>query len=235
MKSQLGSCALAAILLATLATQVRGHGIHFDIRLDGSDLTSTAQVEYTHPDSLFSPSPTAAPVRLRSAGGFYPVFGSIPAGTAFTVEAAGSSTHPLAMYYWNGGALVPSPVNVVMNRTGIGAFSETVSASDTLKPLTTLSAFSGVEGNHSAINLDLGLADPLGLYVFGFRVSAPGYTKSDTFWGIANNGITDPLALEQGIEAIRAAVPEPSSLSLGITGLLALSAAAIRRCWIKSA
>jgi MYXO-CTERM domain-containing protein len=69
----------------------------------------------------------------------------------------------------------------------------------------------------------LPLDAPIGLYVIGFQLSGAGFGRSETFWGIANNGVSEEAAV-RGIAAITSAVPEPSTVVLGAFGLLGLLA-----------
>lgn len=221
---------LSLVLVASALAvpgDVLAHGVPLSISIDGSGrLFSELGVTYDHHDSALAPFPSGAPTVMRGTIGFYPKFGVVPAGTVLTVDATGSPAHPAALLFWGGGSVEPAPTNLSLTRSGI---SMDISPNDTFVAGGALPAYDGLEGGHSSFTASIPIDAPIGLYGVGFQVSSPGYETSETFWAILNNGVTDPAAIEQGLAAITAAVPEPSSLALAISALLAGLAASIRR------
>lgn len=210
------------MLFACVGRMAAAHGIPLTVEVNAANqLYSTELVTFDAEEGTFAPSPAAAPVALTTAAGFYPVFGgNIPAGTVLTVNASGSAAHPAALVYWDGANVLPSPHDVGISRS---SFNITVQPGDDFVAGGALSAYSGLEGGHSAVTLSLPLDAPVGLYGVGFQVSSPGYETSETFWAIANNG-ADPSQFDAGVAAIAAAVPEPSAIALGLAGCVALVA-----------
>jgi hypothetical protein len=208
------------ILLFSMASNTSGHGIPLSVDATGQgQLFAPALLTYDPHESQILPFPADAPSILRGTAGFYPVFGGgIPAGTALVVDAAGSPQHAQAALFWNGGAVLPSPVTIGLTRTGVNF---QVGPSDTFVAGGALSAYNGQPGGHSSLTLTLPLDAPIGLYALGFQVSAPGFERSQTFWGVANNGVSDDAAA-RGLAVIARAVPEPSGLALAGVGLVAL-------------
>lgn len=224
--SRLSLCCCLLLLLVAEGT-TWGHGIPLDVNADAQGkLYGLNLFTYTDHDSQVTPFPVDVPQILRGAAGFYPVFGgNIPTGTALNVDAAGSAQHPQALAFWNGGEVLPSPVTVGLTRTGVNM---QVSPTDTLVVGGALGAYNGQEGGHSALTITLPLDAPIGLYVMGFQVSGAGFGRSETFWGIANNGVSEEAAA-RGVAAISVAVPEPSTAMLGALGLLGLLAGRVVR------
>lgn len=212
----------SVLLLFAVQGSAQGHGIPLDVNADAQGkLFGLNLFTYTEHDSQLTPFPVDVPQLLRGTAGFYPVLGgNIPAGTALNVNAAGSAQHPLALAFWNGGEVLPSPVTMGLTRTGVDM---QVSPTDTLVVGGALGAYDGQEGGHSSLTVALPLDAPIGLYAIGFQVSATGFTRSETFWGIANNGVSEEAAA-RGVAALTAVVPEPSTLALGVLGLLGLLA-----------
>jgi hypothetical protein len=212
-------CLLAFALCGSVA---QGHGIPLEVNVDAQGkLYGLNLFTYTDHDSQLTPFPVDAPLIVRGTAGFYPVFGGgLPTGTVLNVDAAGSAKHPLALAFWNGGEVLPSPVTVGLTRTGVDM---QVKPTDTLVVGGALGAYNGQEGGHSSFTMSLPLDAPIGLYVVGFQLSGAGFTRSETFWGIANNGVSEEAAA-RGVAAITSAVPEPSTVVLGALGLLGLVA-----------
>ncbi len=210
------------LLVFAVPGSAQAHGIPLEVNADAQgNLYGLNLFTYTDHDSQLTPFPVDVPQILRGTAGFYPVLGgNIPAGTALIVDAAGSAQHPLALAFWNGGEVLPSPVTIGLTRTGVDM---QVSPTDTLVAGGALGAYNGLEGGHSALTIALPLDAPIGLYAIGFQVSGTGFTRSETFWGIANNGVSEEAAA-RGVAALTAAVPEPSTLVLGALGLLGLLA-----------
>jgi len=185
------------------------HGIPANISIDGTDtLYATQRVIYTDHDSVMNLTATD----VRGTVGFYPEFGVFPTGESLSVDASGSTIHPIASFYWDGSDLLDSPVDYTLTRTGL---TLTVEPEDTFVTGGALPAYNGTLGGHSTLSWRLPLDAPTGLYGVGFQVTAPGYNRSETFWAIGNYGVTDPAQVELGLAAIHAAVPEPSSFALG--------------------
>lgn len=224
MKTFLRICLFAGLLTLTFAPVVFGHGIPVNAVVDGSNrLYSPKLVIYDSAEGQMTPNAS----NIQGAAGFYPDVATFPAGRQLTVDASGSGMHSAALMYWDGANLLPSPVSVQLQRTGILA---TVSPTDTFVPVGTLPAFSGLAGGHSALNLRIPLGSPTGLYVVGFQITStgsPNFSRSETFWAVANYGLTDPEDVAQGLAAIQSAVPEPSMVALSAIGSLALAAV----CW----
>ncbi len=221
--------ASAAVLVITgmMSQAVHAHGIPLDISADSQlRLFNPLLVTYDHHESGLALAPPANPTAVRGAAGFYPTAGVIPAGTALSVDATGSPQHPLAVLYWNpsnGLGASPKPLTLQRNAATVGGisypgFNVAVQPTDTFASLGTLPHFNGTQGDHRAMNVSLPMDAPQGLYVIGFQVSAPGFTRSDTFWAVGNYGLTESEA-EAGLGAIAAAVPEPSCGLLMLAGL----------------
>lgn len=203
--------------LAMIGSPARGHGIPLEIDADGQgQLHAPSLFNYDSDESQLEPFPVGTPSIVRGAAQFEPVFGGgIPAGTVLTVDATGSPKHEQALLFWNGGSVLPSPVTIALTRTGVDF---QVSSLDTFVAGGALGAYNGELGGHSTLNVVLPLDAPIGLYAIGFQVSAPGFARSQTFWGIANNGVSEAAAT-RGLAAIGVAVPEPSALVLASLGL----------------
>jgi len=211
-------CALALALGSGDLAQ--GHGIPMDVNVDAQGkLYGLNLFTYTEHDSQITPFPVDVPLIMRGTAAFHPVFGgNIPTGTVLNVDAAGSATHPSALAFWNGGEVLPSPVTVGLTRTGVDM---QVKPTDTLVVGGALGAYSGLEGGHSSLTVTLPLDAPIGLYVMGFQLSGAGFGRSETFWGIANNGVSEEAAA-RGVAAITSVVPEPGTAVLAALGLLSL-------------
>ena len=204
--------ALSAIAIVALTGDfARGHGIPLKTSsYDSNQLYGTHLVAYDSVESQLATTDT----NLKGAAGFYPDPAKFPFGRQLTVDSTGSAFHPTALLYWDGANVLPSPVSITLQRTGINV---TVSPTDTFVNVGTLPAFNGLEGGHSALNVLLPLGSPVGLYAIGFQVTSPGspdFGRSETFWGVANNGVTSPDDVANGLAAIQTAVPEPSSVVL---------------------
>lgn len=214
-------CLALAMVVATIATPVCGHGIPLTISSDSSNhLFNPLLVTYDDEEGQLEGFPVSAPSILRGAAGFYPEFGVIPAGTALTIDVSGSSAHPLTLLFWDGTSVEPSPVTIDLTRTGISLH---VSPTDTFLTGGTLPPYDGQLGGHSALTISMPLSSPIGLYGIGFQASSPGYSRSETFWAIANNGVIDPADVERGLADISRAVPEPSGMALAVcAGLMGL-------------
>lgn len=222
------TCFCAMLLLLAVQGSAWAHGIPLEVNADAQGkLFGLNLFTYTDDeDGQITPFPVDVPQLLRGAAGFYPVFGgNIPTGTALNVDAAGSAQHPQALAFWNGGEVLPSPVTVGLTRTGVNM---QVSPTDTLVVGGALGAYNGQVGGHSSLTITLPLDAPIGLYVMGFQVSGAGFGRSETFWGIANNGVSAEAAA-RGVAAISVAVPEPGTAMLGALGLLGLVAARVVR------
>jgi hypothetical protein len=214
------------LLLFAVQGSAWGHGIPMEVNADAQGkLFGLSLFTYTEDsDSRLSPFPVDVPQILRGNAGFHPVFGgNIPTGTGLNVDAAGSAQHPLALAFWNGGEVLPSPVSIGLTRTGINM---QVLPTDTLVGGGALGAYNGQVGGHSSLTMALPLDAPIGLYTVGFQVSGAGFVRSDTFWGIANNGVSAEAAA-RGVAALSAVVPEPSTVALGALGLMGLLAARV--------
>lgn len=197
------------------ASAAWGHGIPLSISIDPANrLFSESLVTYDHHESELLLTGTG----VKGAAGFYPKFGVFPTGGVLTVDAAGSSTHPLALLYWDGASVLPSPVDVALTRTGVSLL---VTPSDTFVPGGALRPYNGDLGGHTALTITLPSDAPSGLYGIGFQVTSPGYQRSRTFWGVANYGLSEEDALA-GLAAIHSQVPEPTGLGLAAAGLLGL-------------
>ncbi len=222
------NCLLSAALILMLgwSQSTFGHGIPINALVDGNNrLYDPVLVTYDAAESVL----TANDTNIKGAAGFYPDPATFPAGRSLTVDASGSGQHSQVLMYWNGSSLLSSPVSVQLQRTGILA---TVSPTDTFVNVGTLPAFSGLAGGHSALNILLPLGSPTGLYVIGFQVSSPGspnFTRSETFWAVANYGMTSSDEVARGLAAIQSAVPEPSSVVLLASGAALTAVAAWRR------
>lgn len=211
---------VALLTSALFSGQAAAHGIPLAVAADDQGrLYAPSLVTFNFHEGALTPFPEGAPTLLRGTAGFYPVFdGGIPAGTVLTVDAAGSVQHPSALAFWDGTNVVPSPVAFTISRS---SFSIDVSPTDAFVAGGPLGAYNGEVGGHSSVTLALPLDAPTGLYAVGFQVSSPGFERSETFWGVANNG----LAAEDvpaGLRAIKSAVPEPSTWALGLLGFGAL-------------
>jgi hypothetical protein len=213
----------AGFLTLCLVHSAMGHGIPLKVFADGTNrLYAPTLVAYDPAESHMTPNA----LNIKGAGGFYPDLATFPAGRSLTVDASGSGMHSAVLMYWDGSNLLPSPVSIQLQRTGILA---TVSPTDTFVHIGTLPAFSGLPGGHSALNILLPLGSPTGLYAVGFQATSPGspdFARSETFWGVANYGLTSPEQIELGLAAIQSAVPEPSSLAL-------LAMAACPLAWLR--
>ncbi len=196
-----------------------GHGIPLTTSsYDSNQLYGTSLVAYDPIESQLAATDT----NLKGAAGFYPDPAKFPFGRQLTVDSTGSAFHPTALLFWDGANVLPSPVSITLQRTGINV---TVSPTDTFLNIGTLPAFNGLPGGHSALNILLPLGSPVGLYALGFQVTSPGspdFGRSETFWGVANNGLTSPGDVQLGLAAIQAAVPEPSSIVLAVLGAAAI-------------
>ncbi len=199
-----------------------GHGIPVGITIDGGQLKSLATFSYEAEDSELLLTGTG----VKGAIGFYPKFGVFPAGQALTIDAAGSPLHPAALLYWDGANVGSSPVTAVLSRTGI---SISISPTDTFVAGGTLPVYNGTPTGHSVLNITLPTDAPTGLYAFGVRASHPTYGQAETVWAVGNYGVTDPALVEAGLAAIRAQVPEPSTLALALCGAAAAGLVAWRR------
>jgi hypothetical protein len=218
---------IVVLTIAALGEAAWGHGIPLSISADGTNrLFSTPSVSYNDHESEIAPFPTSMPVVLRGAAGFYPAFGVIPGGTQLSFDVSGSSQHVEALLYWDGNSILPSPVSIQVMRTGI---TVDVAPSDTFLPGGTLPPYNGQPGGHSSVNLNLPLNAPIGLYGIGFQVTSPGYSRSETFWAIGNNGMEDPDDVSRGLAAIHASLPEPSGLALAACGASLLTSFRRRR------
>jgi hypothetical protein len=185
---------------------------------DTNQLYGTKLVAYDPVESQLATTDT----NLKGAAGFYPDPERFLVGRQLTVDSTGSAIHPTALLFWNGSNVLPSPVSITLQRTGINV---TVGPTDTFVHVGTLPAFNGLPGGHSALNVLLPLGSPVGLYALGFQVTSPGspdFGRSETFWGVANNGLTSPGDVQLGLAAIQSAVPEPSSVVLATLGAAAL-------------
>lgn len=212
---------VSALTTLFVVTTAQGHGIPLSISIDPSNrLFSESLVTYDADESELLLTATG----VKGAAGFYPKFGVFPTGGVLTVDAAGSSTHPLALLYWDGSNLLPSPVNVALTRTGINML---VTPSDSFVPGGDLRPYNGELGGHTALTITLPSDAPTGLYGIGFQVTSPGYQRSRTFWGIANYGLSEDDALA-GLAAIHSQVPEPAGTALATIGLAGLAFVARR-------
>jgi PEP-CTERM motif len=68
----------------------------------------------------------------------------------------------------------------------------------------------------------------IGAYRIGMYLSAASYTNSDTFYLVLNRGLTSEN-FELSIDAMTAAVPEPSTYALTMVGLVLIGVQARRR------
>lgn len=225
MRLSILTIALACVPCAVLNT-AHAHGVPTQAFVDGANrLYNPTLVTYTDHDSQV----TVTDITIRGTIAFIPDLGTFPAGRQLTVEASGSGMHSAALMYWDGSNLLPSPTSVQLQRTGI---LQSISPTDTHVAIGTLPAYNGLPGGHSSLNMLLPLGSPAGLYAVGLRIESfgsPNFGKSETFWAVINNGLTDPEDIAAGVSAMQSAVPEPSSFALLAMSACALGTLAWRR------
>lgn len=220
MRSNIVVFALACVLSVVITSAARAHGVPTQAFVDGANrLYNPTLVTYTEHDSQVTVTDTT----IRGTIAFIPDLGTFPAGRQLTVEASGSGQHTAALMYWDGANLLPSPTSVQLQRTGI---LQSISPTDAHVAIGTLPAYNGLPGGHSSLNMLLPLGSPSGLYAVGLRIESfgsPNFGKSETFWAVINNGLTEPDDIAAGVAAIQSAVPEPSSLALLALGAFPLA------------
>jgi MYXO-CTERM domain-containing protein len=218
---------LAVAITALVGQLASAHGVPMHVAVDANNvLYATDEVFYDTAEGQIVPFPSGSPVALRGTAAFHPVFGDgIPAGTVLNFDIAGSTKHPAAILYWNGGAVLPSPETINVSRTGVNV---NVAPGDTFVAGGALGAYNGNPGGHSSVNLAIPLIAPTGLYAMGFQIDHANWDRSQTFWAVLNYGVPAEN-VPAGLEAIANAVPEPSSWILGMMGLGLIGAIAHRR------
>jgi len=205
------------VLMALLSQKGSAHGIpmYIGASADGK-LFAQSTVTYDAAQSILKATPIASPVAVVGNAALHFLGGNgVGAGTAWTFDVSGSAAHPLALAYWDNATstLGDSPVPIGLARAA-SSLSLSIAPTDTFLTGVTFPAWNGVTlTGHTAMTITLPLSAPTGLYVIGFQVTSPGFSRSETFWGVANYGVPAEQ-VPAGLAAIAAAVPEPSSFAL---------------------
>lgn len=225
------SIVLAASSLAGLAY---GHGLPFNLYADSESNLHSVHQAYWGDEATFEPFSTGSETLLRWRGAFtVPTPSSgIADGTVLSFNVTGIPTlntpqyHGQALLYWNGTDVVPTAETLTIIRGGTTILLD---QNDTFLPGALIGNYNAATlGWHGTVSFFLPETAAPGLYAVGLQVTSPDYVTSETFWAIGNNGMTAEQ-YQQGVAAIMAVVPEPTSGVLALVGLGLTIGAVCRR------
>lgn len=227
MRFNVSFAAFALLIVPALAF---GHGEPIDFDADAQGNLFPAKKLFFGHGTEFTPF-DATRQRFQAGFGISVPSSTVPVGTAINFDVTGDPTAigpnyaGQALLYWNGTSVVPTDEILTITRS---ATTIDVDQLDTFLPGAAVGAYSGAAGWHGTVNFFLPLDAPQGLYAAGFRISAPDFTTSETFWVVGNVGLSEE-DFARGVAALSQVVPEPSTWIMAVVGLAGVVGATLRR------
>lgn len=213
--------AFSCLILGAVPALVHAHGLPVYLGADGSANLHATQKVFWGEDGTFAAF-NETQQRFQVGMTVANPEAGIPHGTVLSFNAKGdpgaisSKYNGQALLYWNGSEVTPTDQTLTIIRSGN---SIDVTENDTFVAGPVIGAYNSASLDwHGTVNFFLPLDAPAGVYAVGLQVTAPDHTDSETFWVMANVGLT-PEQYALGVAALTSAVPEPSSIVMAGMGL----------------
>lgn len=222
---------ILSVALAAVPVLAHAHGIPVQFEADASAKLKSTQKFFWGEEATFAPF-DATRQRFQAGIGVHDPTAGIPDGTVLSINLTGDPSavskkyDGRALLYWDGTKIAPTSQVLTITRSGT---TVTVDGDDTFVAGPVIGAYTAATINwHGTTNFFLPLDAPTGLYAIGMQGTAPGHGASDTFWLIANVGLTEEQ-YAAGVAAIAQTVPEPATLVMAGVGLALVCVVGCRR------